>query len=101
MEQVAADSARSIILAADHTLPKEQRDAASLQILVSLRGSGWPVNGKIVVVCSLFRNFSLFQRIGGSNTEVVLLDRFSAKLMVQCSSVQGIAKAVSDTLGFQ
>ena len=42
----------------------------------------------------------LFAQIGGVNTEVVLLDRFSAKLLVQCSAVQGIARAVGDCLGF-
>lgn len=100
LQQVAADSARTILVMADHNLSKEQRDASALQVLVSLRSLGWPAQGKIVAVCSLLRNYALFARLGGTSTEVVLLDRFSAKLMVQCSAVQGIAAAVSSTLGF-
>merc|ERR1719333_419325 len=86
---------------ADGAKAKEQRDAFAVQVLVALRSEGWPVDGKIVAVCSLVRNFSLLERIGGVNTEVVLLDRFTAKLMVQCSAQQGIARAVGSTLGFE
>lgn len=100
LEQVAADTAGTVVLMSDHSKEKEQRDASLLQCLVTLRSEGWPANGKIVVVCSLMRNLSLFQRIGGENTEVVLLGRFSAKLLVQCSAMQGLARAVGETLGF-
>jgi len=100
LEQVSARAASTIVLMADHSVSKEQRDAFILQVLVTLRSQGWPLQGKIVAVCSLLRNFSLLERIGGTNTEVVMLDRFAPKFMVQCSAVQGISKAVSQTLGF-
>lgn len=100
LEQVAADSARTIVVMADLAQTKEQRDAFALQVLVALRSEGWPSHGQIVAACSLVRNYSLFERIGGTNTSVVMLDRFTAKLMVQCSSQHGIANAVHNALGF-
>ena len=54
-----------------------------MQALLALRSEGWPAKGNIVAVCSLVRNYQLFGKIGGDDCNVVMLDHFLAKLMVQ------------------
>lgn len=97
---VAASSARTIVIIPDRGVPKEMRDAFVLRCLIGLRGNAWPRNGRILVVCSLVRNQALFVKAGGLKTDVVMLDEFMGKLMVQCSTHQGLGGVVSGTFGF-
>merc|ERR1719421_641789 len=76
------------------------RDAFVLRSLVGLRGNCWPRKGRILAVCSLVRNHPLFLKTGGVKTDVVMLDEFMGKLMVQCSTHQGLGGVVSGTFGF-
>jgi hypothetical protein len=98
---VSADSASTIVIMADKSKPKELRDAFVLQSLVSIRSEGWPTNGQVVCVCSLERNYNMLTKIGGEGTNVVLLDHFLSKLMVQISDKVNFGSIVSQTLGFE
>merc|ERR1719408_777673 len=82
LEHVAAAAAKSIVIMPDRTQRKELRDAFVLMTLIALRGSGWPLQGRILAVNSLPRNRMLMEEIGGSVTDVVMVDAFVAKLMV-------------------
>jgi hypothetical protein len=100
LSHVAADTAGTIVVMADRSQAKEVRDAFVLRALVSLRSEGWPVQGRILAVLSLMRNRPLFEQIGGNITDIVLLDRFLAKLMVQCTRQWGLGSIVGNTFGF-
>merc|ERR1719375_2212796 len=97
---VSAASAASIVIIPDRDQSKETRDAFVMRTLVGLRGKGWPLNGRILAVCSLPRNKPLLQKTGGAETDVVMLDFFLARLMVQCSMHQGLGVLVQNTFGF-
>lgn len=97
---VSAGAASSVVIMPDLGEPKEIRDAFVLRCLVGLRGKGWPLKGRILAMCSLPRNKLLLQKTGGSNTDIVLLERSLASLMVQCSEHHGIGDFVQQTLGF-
>lgn len=100
LRMVSADSAKSIVIMADRDQPKEIRDAFVMRSLIGLRGKGWPVNGRILAVCSLVRNKTLLELTGGDGTDVLMLDSFVGKLMVQCSKHQGLGPIVKETFGF-
>merc|ERR1719161_334789 len=85
LPHVAADTAKTIILLPDRSQPKEVRDAFLLQTLISLRGEGWPNDGKIIIVCSLLRNRPIFEEMGGSLFAPIYLYRFVARLLAQGS----------------
>jgi len=101
LHHVAADTAGTIVLMADRSQAKEVRDAFILRALVSIRSEGWPVQGRILAVLSLMRNRPLFEQVGGPTTDIVLLDRFLAKLMVQCTRQWGLGSIVGQTFGFE
>merc|ERR1719197_1062863 len=71
------------------------RDAYMLRTLVILRGQGWPYNGRIVAVCSLVRNYKLFQEVGGEVTDIVMLENFIGKIMTSCSGQPGLSSTLS------
>lgn len=100
LKMVSAEAARSIVIMADRDQPKEMRDAFVLRSLIGLRGKGWPINGEIVAACTLLRNKPLLEQTGGSKTNVVMLDSFVGKLMVQCSKHQGLGAVVKSAFGF-
>merc|ERR1719408_548427 len=78
LKHVAAEAARSIVIMPDRTQRKELRDAFVLMSLIALRGAGWPVQGRILATLSLPRNRDLMEQIGGSITDVVMVDVFVA-----------------------
>merc|ERR1719443_121001 len=98
---VSAASTASIVIIPDREQAKETRDAFVLRSLVGLRGKGWPMNGRILAICSLPRNQPLLQKMGGKETDIVMLDLFLARLMVQCSSHPGLGILVQQTFGFE
>lgn len=100
LKHVAADTAKLIIVMPDFRKTKELRDASVLHTLITLHGEGWPIGGRIIAVCSLVRNRPIFDQMGGSRTQVVMLDKFLAKLMVQCSRHVGICTIFTKTFGF-
>lgn len=101
LKHVAADTAKLIIVMPDFRKIKELRDASVLHTLITLHGEGWPIGGRVIAVCSLVRNRPIFDQMGGSRTQVVMLDKFLAKLMVQCSRHVGICTIFTKTFGFQ
>merc|ERR1719161_2118966 len=100
LKMVSADAARSIVIMADREESKEMRDAYVMRALLTICGNGWPVNGRILAVCSLLQNKPLLEQTGGPKTDVVMLDSFVGKLMVQCSKHQGLGTIVKSFFGF-
>jgi hypothetical protein len=92
---VAAHTSGTIILLPKVEEDLDSRDAYMLQTLIILRGQGWPLNGRIVAVCSLVRNFKLFQEVGGDVTDIVMLENFIGKLMTRCSGQPGLSSTLS------
>jgi len=101
LRKVGAHTAGTVIVLPDDAEAKEVRDSFALRTLGTLRSKGWPVDGQIVVQCSLFKNFDLFERIGGDVTNTVMPDFFLARLMVQCSKNSGLSTAFNHVLGFE
>jgi hypothetical protein len=101
LKSVAADACNKVIIMSNMSLERELRDAIVLQVLIQLRGAKWPIDGNVIASCSLIGNRDLFQKMGGGNTHVLMLDSMVAKLMVQCTRGFGLGMAVIDMLGFE
>lgn len=101
LAHVSTEFASHVILMPNRSIDKELRDAFMIQALVSIRGSGWPLNGRILSVCSLMLNRSLFEKIGGDNTEIIMLDVWVAKLMVTCAHRVGLGAAIGSLFSLQ
>jgi hypothetical protein len=101
LKHVAADACASIILLPERNCEKEEQDAKMVSILCSLRGEGWPINGRILVVCSLTKNVPIFKRMGGDRTDIVMLLDYVAKLMVRCSDQWGLGSIINEVVGFK
>lgn len=95
LKHVAADTAKTIIILPNKDYPKEMRDAGVLRTVIALRGSGWPIKGRLLVNCSLPRNEPLFRETGGTITDIVMFDSFMSKLMVQSSRQCGVGQVIS------
>eukprot|EP00929_Paragymnodinium_shiwhaense_P106206 TRINITY_DN7140_c0_g2_i1.p1 TRINITY_DN7140_c0_g2~~TRINITY_DN7140_c0_g2_i1.p1 ORF type:complete len:861 (+),score=176.95 TRINITY_DN7140_c0_g2_i1:117-2699(+) len=99
LKHVAADACKTVILLPSRQWSKEVKDAYMMSILVALRGEGWPLAGRILLVCSLKKNIPIFERIGGAITDVLILDEFLAKLIVRSS--EGLGKVLQNIIGFR
>lgn len=95
LQHLAVHSAQSVILLPNNDEVLESRDALTLRMLVVLRGQGWPLQGRIVAVCSMIRNYKLFQDIGGDITDIVMIENFIAKLMTRCSRKAGLSATLN------
>eukprot|EP00746_Dinoflagellata_sp_MGD_P001484 gnl/MRDRNA2_/MRDRNA2_102790_c0_seq1.p1 gnl/MRDRNA2_/MRDRNA2_102790_c0~~gnl/MRDRNA2_/MRDRNA2_102790_c0_seq1.p1 ORF type:complete len:726 (+),score=90.36 gnl/MRDRNA2_/MRDRNA2_102790_c0_seq1:1685-3862(+) len=99
LKQVSVDAASTVIVMSDRTQEKEDRDAFVMSVLIGLRSQGWPTHGRIVADCNLTRNEPLFDAIGGNVTDIVFIESFLARLMVQCSKYSGLGKVISKAFG--
>lgn len=101
LDCVGANACRSVIIAADHRKDKEVRDAFVLQALLVLRSNGWPRNGHILLECSLLKNRQVLENIGGSHTDIVMTERWIARLFMQVSQQEGLGIIVAETFSFE
>jgi len=106
LRHVAVATARSVVITADEQMlgegcSRELRDACAIRTLTTIRSQNWPINGDVVVICSLLRNRALMCDLGGPGTNVVMIDDIVAKLMVKCSRGWGLGMAVITMLGFE
>merc|ERR1719386_484272 len=85
----------------DREKAQEVRDAWVLRNLIALCDKGWPVDGRIIVLLSLKRNKPLFEQVGRGHTDILMLETFLAKLLVQCSKQCGLSRVVNETIGFE
>lgn len=101
LKHVAADTARTVVIFPDMNLIKEERDASVLRTVIALRGSGWPMKGRILAMCSLKRNLEVIQQMGGSVTDVVTTNVFVSQLMVQGSREWGLGRVIHQAFGWE
>lgn len=101
LAMVGCDAAKTIIILADPAQEFERRDAFVMQALLSLKSEGWPAKGRTLVECSLMLNMPLFEEIGGEDLDIVMTDRWMAKLFVQCSQQRGLGAVISNTFSFR
>jgi hypothetical protein len=101
LREVSADTCATVILdGASGGASREVRDSFVLQALISLQGVDWPINGHILALCALEANQAIFKKIGGPRTNVVHLDEFMGKLMVQSSRTTGLCQVMSSLFGY-
>jgi len=100
LEICSAHSALSIIILANHDRDKEVRDAFVMQALLVLREKGWPQHGRIVAECSLSKNRTLLEQIGGDQTSFVMMERWLAKMSLQVSQQPGLGAIISSAFSF-
>lgn len=101
LEAVSAASCHTVILSPSRSVPREGRDNNTLQMLLAMAGKGWPIQGRILAICCMPGNMELFRKIGGHNIDVVNVEDFMGKLMVQCSRQPGIGEVVNSVLSFE
>jgi len=101
LESVAAQFAKRIIIAANFTLSREQRDAYTMQALIALKSHNWPARGDILLKTSLPMHVPTFQRVGGANTHILTLDHVVANIVVLCSEFSGLCSVIDKVVGFE
>jgi hypothetical protein len=101
LKKVSADTCSTAILMPDRDQSAEVKDAFMMQTLIALCSKGWPIDGHVIVGCSLPRNKNLFQILGGPQTHVVMLQTFIAKILHRCSVQPGFGSIIHSLFGFQ
>jgi len=102
LRQAAAESARTIIIAEDTALSREESDAQTFEALLTLRGQCWPTNEEsyVVVQCALARNAPIMMSLYPNRTLVVNGETLG-RLMVQSSCDPGLSHIFSQIIGFE
>lgn len=99
LEFVSASLASRIIIMGDESHITEVRDAITMQILVALGSQGWPLNGRVLAEASLWKNHDLLQRFGAKdNVDVVMIDRWMARLLIESSWQDNIGSLCDQVL---
>jgi hypothetical protein len=98
LEIASVATCSKVVLLPDLEKEPEYRDACAFQVLYALRGQGWPLQGTVLVVCSLMRNEALLRELGGTAAQVLLLGAFVAKLMTLSSRGWGLGEAMHEML---
>lgn len=101
LARVGANACKNVIIIADHRKDKEVRDAFVLQALLVLRSNGWPREGHILLECSLLRNRPSLEKIGGSQTDIIMTERWISRLLLQVSQQDGLGVIVDETFSFK
>lgn len=101
LKRVAAHTARTVVILSDTAVPEEMRDSSAIRVLLTLRAEDWPTDGRILVQRTRAKNKELFDGIGGRITNVVAVEDFVGRMIVQCSRQCGISSVIKQTLGFK
>merc|ERR1719223_1795841 len=101
LKRVAAHTARTVVILADTAVPLEMRDSTAIRALLTLRAEEWPTSGRILVQRTRVKNKELFEGIGGRSTNIVAVEDFVGRMLVQCSRQMGISAVIKQTLGFK
>mmetsp|Transcript_149184 Transcript_149184/g.278114 ORF Transcript_149184/g.278114 Transcript_149184/m.278114 type:complete len:727 (+) Transcript_149184:9-2189(+) len=101
LEKVAVQAAMVVVILSDMETSREDADARSLHVLMTLVSNKWPSHGSLVVQCGLVRNNRLFKRICPDEAEVMTTTDFVGKLIVQSSREQGLATVLCTIIGFE
>jgi len=102
LAKVAVEHAAKVVVLSKPGVSREDADARTSNVLLTMRTMGWPRHGSVVVQCQLARNQRLFQNICVSpSTQILVTSDFVCQLMVQSSQQSGIASVVKSIFGFQ
>jgi len=102
LAKVTVENAAKVVVLAKPGVSREDSDARTSNVLLTMKTMGWPRNGSVVVQCQLSRNRRLFQNICDSpSTRVLVTNDFVCQLMVQSSQQAGIAGVVKSIFGFE
>jgi len=102
LAKVAVENAAKVVVLAKPGVSREDSDARTSNVLLTMKTMGWPRKGSVVVQCQLSRNRRLFQNICDSpSTRVLVTNDFVCQLMVQSSQQAGIAGVVKSIFGFE
>eukprot|EP00928_Gymnodinium_smaydae_P096598 TRINITY_DN8568_c0_g2_i1.p1 TRINITY_DN8568_c0_g2~~TRINITY_DN8568_c0_g2_i1.p1 ORF type:complete len:811 (+),score=81.59 TRINITY_DN8568_c0_g2_i1:63-2495(+) len=101
LEFVGVNTCKSVVIIADRSKDKEVRDAFVMQAVMLMRSQGWPEQGRILVECSLLTNRALLEKLGGPQMDIVMTDRWMARLFVQVSQQVGLGAVIADTFSFR
>lgn len=100
LKSVAAQFAKRVIITVNGTLSREQRDAYTMQALISLKSHDWPARGEILLLTSLPRHELTLQTVGGPNTHILCLDHVVGNIVVLCSEFSGLCAVIDLMIGF-
>jgi hypothetical protein len=100
MEHVGVPVAKTIVVLSRPNIPREDSDAITLNVLLTMRNNGWPHNGLVVAQCGLVRNKQLFQRLMNDESKVVITNDFVGGLMVQCCRQKGLMNVAQEIFSF-
>jgi len=98
--KVAVESASKMVILSRPGLSREDADAWSLNVLVSLCHLKCLPHSVRVFQCELVRNQRLFKSLSNATIEVVTAGDFVGSLMVQCSRQTGLAGVINSVFGF-
>jgi len=98
--KVAVESATKVVVLSRPGLSREDADAWSINVLVSLCNLECPPDVTRVFQCELVRNQRLLKHMSNAPIEVVTAGDFVGSLMVQCSRQRGLAGVINSVFGF-
>jgi len=101
LEMVALESAAVVIIVSKDGVSREDSDARQINSLLAMKSARWPSKGRCVVQCQLRPNVKLFEKLCYSeDNAVVVTGDFLGALLVKSSMQKGLARAITQLLGF-
>lgn len=103
LTRVAVQTARRIVVLANRKISREEADAQTLNVLLTLQGLDY-TNSKdrcTIVECCLVRNQNLFRSLASGPMQVLATQDFLGQLLVEASRQRGLSQVISQTLGFE
>jgi len=101
LEMVALESAAVVIVVSKDGVSREDSDARQINSLLAMRAARWPSKGRCIVQCQLVTNRMLFGSLCYSeDNAVVVTGDFLGALLVKSTQEKGLARAITQLLGF-
>mmetsp|Transcript_67428 Transcript_67428/g.190064 ORF Transcript_67428/g.190064 Transcript_67428/m.190064 type:complete len:854 (-) Transcript_67428:116-2677(-) len=101
LTKVAVQGAKKVIIMSKPGVSREEADAFTINVLLTLRNNHWPSHGSCLVQCQLVRNHGVFKRLLNEKSVVFSTSDFIGELMVHCSRQSGLAHVVRSIFCFE
>jgi len=101
LTKVAAKSARKVLIMSKPGVSREEADALTLNVLLTMHNNHWPLQGRCIVQCQLVRNQGVFKRLLNETSQVLTTNDFIAELMVQSAMQSGLVNVVRSVFCFE
>jgi len=102
LAKVNVEHASTVIILSKPDVSREDADARTSRVLLTMRTMRWPRQGACIVECQLPRNRRLFCSLCPSPaSQVLATGDFVGRLTAQCSRQQGLGGVVKSLLGFE